>query len=357
MVLPVNISSAVPFDERINWDAGMKDLSHPLICNFLCEADSDLCGQAENMSVDSLAECMHIAGGPKENIRPLNVGLMFFSYDPCRFFSYAQIEVVDMPDPTGDGMTEKTFTGPLDRQLKDALAYIKNYMIKEKVFKSPNRAEADRFFNYPYEAIKEILTNAVFHKSYQVPEPIIVTFTPEKMKVLSCPGPDRSISDEDLRNRRLVARRTRNRCIGDMLKEVKLAVGRNTGIPRILRAVQRNGSDMPIFETDAERSYLAVTLPVHKAFVTERGEIVFGVHNLRVRPLKPYRSKAELKEEIMNVLRKQNIPRSKLVKRLGYAKMTDGLREAISELMDEGKIVYTIPDNITDKNQQLRAAE
>lgn len=29
-------------------------------------------------------------------------------------------------------MTEKIFTGPMNRQLKDALNYIKNYIIKEK---------------------------------------------------------------------------------------------------------------------------------------------------------------------------------------------------------------------------------
>jgi ATP-dependent DNA helicase RecG len=263
--------------------------------------------------------------------------------------------VVDKPDPAGDGMMEKIFTGPLDQQLRSALAFIKNYVVAEKIFKYPDRAESDRFYNYPYEAIEEILTNAVFHKSYQTAEPITVVFTPEKMEITSCPGPDRSITDEDLKNCRLVAKRTRNRRIGDMLKEVDLAEGRNTGIPRILRAVQRNGSDMPVFETDAERSYLTVTLPIHKVFRIERAEQeIAAKYYMQVRSLKPYRSKTELKEEIMNVLRRQNISRSKLVKRLGYAKMTDGLREAISELMDEGKITHTIPDNLTDKNQQLR---
>ena len=52
---------------------------------------------------------------------------------PDDFFPYARIEVVDKPDPTGIGMTEKIFAGPLDRQLRDALSYIKNYIIKEKL--------------------------------------------------------------------------------------------------------------------------------------------------------------------------------------------------------------------------------
>lgn len=56
---------------------------------------------------------------------------------------------MDKPDPTGTGMTEKIFTGPLDRQLKDALNYIKNYIIKEKVIKIPGQAEAERIIQLP----------------------------------------------------------------------------------------------------------------------------------------------------------------------------------------------------------------
>ncbi|MDR0778121.1 MAG: putative DNA binding domain-containing protein [Methanomassiliicoccaceae archaeon] len=350
-----SLSSIPPFEERINIDAEVSDLSHPIICDYLCEAESDLCGPADKMSLKVLAENMRIVSGPKENIKPLNIGLLFFSRRPDEFFRYARIEVVDKPDPTGDGMMEKMFTGPLYKQLKDALDFINNYVIKEKIFKYPDRAKSDRFYNYPMEAIEELLANAVFHKSYQIPEPITVVFTPECMEIKSCPGPDRSITDEDLKNCRLVAAYTRNRRIGDMLKEVDLAEGRNTGIPRALRAIGRNGSDMPIFKTDEERGHFTVTLPIHKVFRIERSSYeIGGRHNLTIRYLKHYRSKAELKEEILSVLSRQNISRSRLVERLGYAKMTDGMREAISELMDEGKIEHTIPNNLTDKNQQLK---
>jgi ATP-dependent DNA helicase RecG len=351
-----SLSSIPPFDERINIDAMMSDLRKSLICEYLCEAKSDLCERAENMSLNDLADSMRIAAGPRENIRPLNIGLMFFNKRPDDFFRYARIEIVDKPDPTGDGMMEKTFTGPLDKQLRDALAFIKNYVIAEKIFKYPDREKSDRFYNYPYEAIEELLVNAVFHKSYQIAEPITVVFTPNKMEINSCPGPDRSITDEDLKNYRLIAKSTRNRRIGDMLKELDLAEGRNTGIPRALRAIERNGSDMPIFKTDADRTYFTVTLPIHKVFKVEKATHEFGKYNFTIKSLKPYRSRSELKGEIMSILSRQNISRSRLVERLGYAKMNDGLREAITELMNEGKIEHTIPNNLTDKNQQLKMA-
>jgi len=108
----------------------------------------------------------------------------------------------------------------------------------------------------------------VYHKSYQIREPITVTFTPEKLEITSLPGPDRTITDEDLALRRMVSKRHRNPRIGEFLKELKLVEGRNTGIPAMLRAMEHNGSEMPTFETDGERTYLTVTLPIHPMFLS-----------------------------------------------------------------------------------------
>lgn len=91
--------------------------------------------------------------------------------------------------------------------------------------------------------------------------------TPEKMEITSLPGPDRTITDEDIANRRMISRRYRNRRIGDFLKELKLVEGRNTGIPTILKAMKDNQSELPVFQTDDERSYFTVILPVQKKFL------------------------------------------------------------------------------------------
>ena len=116
--------------------------------------------------------------------------------------------------------------------------------------KVKDRPEAIRAFNFPPIAIEEALSNAVYHKSYQIREPITVTITPDKLEISSLPGPDRTITDEDLAERRLVSTGHRNPRIGEFLKELKLVEGRNTGIPAMLRAMEYNGSEMPTFKTD-----------------------------------------------------------------------------------------------------------
>ena len=61
-----------------------------------------------------------------------------------------------------------------------------------------------------------------------------------------------------------VSRRYRNRRIGEFLKELDLAEGRSTGVPKILRAMRENGSPAPVFESDEDRTWFLVRLPVHE---------------------------------------------------------------------------------------------
>lgn len=344
------LASNQPYDDRPNFAAKIDDLKASLISEFLYTVGSDLHERSLSQPVTETAVSMRLLGGPSELKKPLNVGLMFFNERPDDFFSYARIEVVDKPDPTGIGMTEKLFTGPLDRQLRDALSYIKNYIIKEKIIKIPGQAESVRIFNLPYAAVEESLSNAIYHKSYQIGEPITVTITPEYMEITSLPGPDRTISDEDLKQHRMVSRRYRNRRIGDFLKELKLVEGRNTGIPTILRAMEANGSELPVFETDKDRTFFTVILPMHKEFL-----IPAAVHPLKK---KTRRSAAEIKKLIMDVLAQSgDLSSSELAAEMGYTKVTAGLARAVKELMAEGKVVYLEPDKKRTRNQKLCLVE
>ena len=341
------LANNLPFDDRANLQSQIGDMKASLISEFLYSVNSDLYNISLQRPVEEIATSMRLIGGPSEIRRPLNVGLMFFNEQPDTFFPYARIEVVDKPDPTGIDMTEKVFIGPLDRQLRDALIYIKNYIIKEKVIKIPGQAEAERIYNYPYPAIEETLSNAIYHKSYQIGEPITISVTPDRMEITSLPGPDRTISDDDIQNRRMVSRRYRNRRIGDFLKELKLVEGRNTGIPTILRAMELNGSEPPIFKTDADRSYFTVVLPIHRKFLPVKS-------SPSKRQVRTRRSRSETKKLVEDTLKKQgNMSTLELAKALGYAGVNTTFSNVIKELILEKKIGYLIPDKVCTPNQKL----
>ena len=260
------------FDDRVNHEADIADLNLTLIQAYLKEVESSMYEESRHMDFLDLCRSMNIVNTLPEYTKPKNVGLMFFSLEPDRFFPYVQIDVVQFPeDLGGDQIIEKTFKGPLHQQLREALQYIQNSVIQERVIKLPDRAEAERFFNYPYAAIEESLCNAVYHKGYDVREPIEARILPDRIEIVSHPGADRSISEEGLRTYRVFNRRYRNRRIGDFLKEMHLTEGRNTGFRKILNALERNGSPEPIFETAPERLSFCTTIFIHPQFLPSNG--------------------------------------------------------------------------------------
>ena len=149
--------------------------------------------------------------------------------------------------------------------IKQTMDYIKSNVLKEHVRKISGRQEAERFWNYPYDAIEEAVVNSVYHRDFLQHEPIEITIEPSGISILNCPGPDRSISKEDItKGDMLKSRRYRNRRLGDFLKELDLTEGRSTGVPTIQAKLAENGSPRAIFETTDDRLTFLVTIPVHK---------------------------------------------------------------------------------------------
>ena len=262
-----SLANKTPFDDRVNHSAELSDLNYALIKSYLKEIDSSLYTTADETDFETLCRDMNLISDLPEYVKPKNVALMFFNSEPEKFFPYAQIDVVQFPEGEGgDKIIEQIFTGPLHEQLRAALRYIKNTIITEQIVKHPDRAEADRFFNYPYEAIEESLSNAVYHKAYDEREPIEIRVERDMIEIISHPGQDRSVTLEGLRAFKVRSRRYRNRRIGEFLKELHLTEGRNTGFRKIIEALRRNGSPMPEFETDEAHDYFITRLFVRKNF-------------------------------------------------------------------------------------------
>jgi ATP-dependent DNA helicase RecG len=270
----IALANKIPFDDRLNTRALVSDFQLPLIQNFLTRVKSNLANTAGDRPLAAVAQDLHIIGGLPEAPLPLNCGLLFFASKPDTWFPGTQIDIVQFPRGLGGGgIVERSFCGPIDVMLQDALAHLKNNVLVEYVLKHAAQAEAERYWNLPYAALEEALANAVYHRSYEDREPIEVRVMEDEILIQSFPGPDRSIRMDELRAGRPLARRYRNRRIGEFLKELDLIEGRNTGIPTILRVMHDNGSPEPRFETDEDRSYFLVRLPLRSAPPPETAQV------------------------------------------------------------------------------------
>lgn len=229
-------------------------------------------------------------------------------------------------------------------------------MIKEQIVKYPDRAEADRFYNYPYAAIEEALANAGYHKAYDIREPIEVRIEKDKIEILSFPGPDHSVTIEGLRTYRVTNRRYRNRRIGEFLKELHLTEGRNTGFRKILNALERNGSPKPEFETDEAHSYFITRIFVREGFEKEIYDLTSSFENGIENGIDILLVDVEEKFEGCTMKKLRNIEQILRAiyqnRKISIAELKDttGLSERtvtryLKELKEEGVIVREGPDH------------
>jgi ATP-dependent DNA helicase RecG len=262
----MQLTARVPFDDRRALQASVLDIRETKVREFLNDVGSGLVDEADTKT---LYRNLRIADPVNGHDAPRNVGLLFFSQNPEQWFPGARIEVVQFAgDSSGNILEEKLFKQrPVQEQLRECLAYLENLSVR-MIQKLPGRAQAGHWVSYPSLALREALVNAVYHRSYEgVQEPIKVYLYPDRMEIISYPGPVPGIEIKHLDGYSpLPPVPARNRRIGELLKELRLAEGRGTGIPKVRRTMAQNGSPPPRFDFDEARSYFRVTLPVHPEY-------------------------------------------------------------------------------------------
>jgi len=264
----IGLANHVPFDDRANTQATLDNISITLVRDHLRVTQSRLHEFSESFSKSDLLGQMDLVSGPPEMLFPRNVALMLFSEKPEIFFPYSRIEVVEFPNGADDPEFNERppFTGPVQQQITKVLDFFKTNVLQERITKQPDKPEAIRIWNYPLEALEEAIANAIYHRDYQVREPVEVRIYPDSICILNYGGPDRSIKSEAFKLGPIKPRRYRTRRLGDFLKELDLTEGKATGIPRIKKALKQNGSAPPVFDFDEDRTFFEVDFYIHPAF-------------------------------------------------------------------------------------------
>ena len=140
------------------------------------------------------------------------------------------------------------------------------------------------------------------------------------------------------------------------LKELKMAEGRNTGVPLIVRAMKENGSKEPKFLTDEERSYFEIELPIHPIF-TGHDKNTVKDDNVEIDKIlsdtnhRTRRSREEIKELIIATLNREgNLSMNEIAESLGYTALTNTVRDITFSL----NIKPNILPNITEHKRIIK---
>ena len=260
----IDQTAKVPWDDRPARTARVEDMREAKVREFLHDVRS---GLLEEPDIREIYRRLRLVTRINGDDVPRNIGLLCFANDPAEWFPCAKIEVVHFPaDRAGDVQEERVFRGSILDQARSCLAHLESLSVTH-LRKQPDSIYARTWSAYPIAALREALMNALYHRSYDIDqlEPTKIYIFPDRVEVISYPGPVPGIQPAHLLPNAKAnhAIQARNRRIGEFLKELGLAEGRLSGLPKIYAAMEQNGSPRPRFDFDEERTGFQATFPAH----------------------------------------------------------------------------------------------
>lgn len=123
----------------------------------------------------------------------------------------------------------KDFTGSIFKQFENAVDYLALCNKTSSVIKGVLRTDTQ---DYPDEAIREALLNALIHRDYSFSGSIIINVNDDKMEFISLGGLLPGLSEEDIR---LGISQPRNKKLAEIFHRLRLIESYGTGIRRIYK--------------------------------------------------------------------------------------------------------------------------
>jgi ATP-dependent DNA helicase RecG len=188
---------------------------------------------------------------------PTNAGMLVFAFDPLDLFPGANVQYVqfDGPELAADVRAEKSFAGNLVTILAELDSFLKGRFTQKPVAVSELREQA--VFDYPTEAVRELLMNAILHRDYQSTAPIRFYQFSDRIEIQNPGGLYGEASPENFPR----VNAYRNPVVAEAMHTLGYVNRFGRGIARAGRALAENGSPEPQF--DYRTSHFLAIIPKH----------------------------------------------------------------------------------------------
>ncbi|MCP1103428.1 ATP-dependent DNA helicase RecG [Aequitasia blattaphilus] len=189
----------------------------------------------------------------------------------------------------------KEFTGSLIRQVEEAYEYIEHYNRTRAEFKGLERIDRK---DYPVEAIREALLNAIVHRDYSYSASVLISIFEDRIEFVTVGGLVKGMIIDDIL---LGVSVLRNQNLGNIFYRLKLIEAYGTGIPKIMESYE---GEICKPRLDVTNNAFKITLPNRNQGdslgacetanqITEREK-----HVLRILAYKKFIVRKDVEEEI-----------------------------------------------------------
>ncbi len=195
-----------------------------------------------------------------ENQCPTNAGILLFGLNPEFYLPGAYIQYVkfDGEQMTDDVSFEKKFSGALATELSALDDFIKSNILKSKP-KRVGSLQEQTIANYPYWALRELVMNAIMHRSYESNSPIYVYEFSNRIEIINPGGLFGEVTVQNFPN----ASDYRNVVVAEALKILGFVNRFNYGVKRAKMELEKNGNSEPEFDLNLTTKF-KVLIPIHK---------------------------------------------------------------------------------------------
>jgi ATP-dependent DNA helicase RecG len=173
-----------------------------------------------------------------------NAAILLFAKNPQRCFIQSEtrcgrfkgtkpLEFIDM----------KVFGGDIIDQRDDAVEFVKEHIKLHAKIVGMERIET---WEYPIDAIREAITNAICHRDYEISANVQVRIFDDRIEIWGCGPLPEPLTVEDLKERHRSI--LRNPLIGKCFFWIKFIEQWGTGTNRIIDACLNHGLPEPVFE-------------------------------------------------------------------------------------------------------------
>ena len=234
-------SSKVYWDELVCRNAVKDDIDEKKVKQFLEKAKFERRLNVD-LSVDA-KEALKKLNLMKNN-RLTNAAILLFGKEPQRFFPQSELRCARFKGTKPlEFIDMKILDGDLINQREDALKFVKEYIGLHAEIKGTERVER---WEYPIEAIREAITNAICHRDYEVAGNVQVRIFDDRLEVLGCGPLPEPLIIEDLKKEHNSV--LRNPLIAECFFRIGFIEQWGTGTNRMVELCIQHNLPEPIFE-------------------------------------------------------------------------------------------------------------
>ena len=260
------------------------------------------------------------------NGKPTLAAILLFCPYPQAFFPQLSIiatRIAGVSDGSagldGSRFADNTrIEGTLPQLIQGALAFVRRNMRSVTRISSESGERTD-IPEYPIEAVRELIVNAVVHRDYSIHTqgmPIQLKIYDDRMEIINPGGLYGRLTVDQLGH---VQPDTRNPVIANAMEVLRQTENRYSGIPTIRRLASESQSKEPLFEN--QRGFFRATLYPMCSQPKRKVVVVRGGGQTKTRRK---HSKNDYRELILEFCK---VPRS---------------REEIADMLDIGTVSYAI---------------